>query len=332
MSSQLFKFIAPVFLIAAGAASMNADSFSTIYAFGDSLSDAGKDFIATGGAIPGAPYVDGHFTNGPVWVQDLSNSLGLGPLTASLQGGNDFAYGGATSGTIANGVHTANQSDLTGAGGQISQFEALHSTADPNALYTIWIGANDLADILGSGASGATAAAEVGSAVANVDSAIDSLAGKGAKDFLVVTVPNLGLTPGAIAAGPGAVLAASTIAAGFDTALVDSLPFTDGANIAVLDTYSLLDAIVANGSAYGFTNVTSPCVTGANSNYQGGTACSSTLAGQDQYLFWDDLHPTAAGQELVADAALGVVTPEPATFALIGAGLLGFYLKRRRRA
>jgi phospholipase/lecithinase/hemolysin len=331
MSFMKARLIAPVVLLAAATTSLNADSFNAIYAFGDSLSDAGNDYIATAGAIPGPPYVDGHFTNGQVWVQDLSASLGLGALNPSLAGGNDFAYGGATSGTIANGVHTANASDLTGATGQISQFEALHSTANPNALYTIWIGANDLADILATHPSATAAAVEAGSVVANVDSAIASLASVGAKNFLIVDVPNLGLVPGTIAAGPAAQAAASALSAGFDTALVNSLSLAAGANISVLDTYGLLDAIEANGAAYGFTNVTSPCLTGAV-DYSGGTVCSPTLAGQDQYLFWDELHPTAAGHELIADAALSVITPEPASFALIGVGLLGVYLQRRRSA
>ena len=112
---------------------------------------------------------------------------------------------------------------------------------------------------------------------------------------------------------------------------MNSLSLAAGANISVLDTYGLLDAIEANGAAYGFTNVTSPCLTGAV-DYSGGTVCSPTLAGQDQYLFWDELHPTAAGHELIADAALSVITPEPASFALIGVGLLGVYLQRRRSA
>jgi hypothetical protein len=53
----------------------------------------------------------------------------------------------------------------------------------------------------------------------------------------------------------------------------------DSLNLSTLDTYSLLDGIAANPLMYGFTNVTSPCVTGAI-DYVGGTACASTLAGR----------------------------------------------------
>ena len=298
MYLKWMKLIVPAFVLAAGTSALYADSFSTIYSFGDSLSDAGNIYTLSGGTIPSAPYVDGHFTNGNVWVQDLSASLGLGPVKASLQGGNDYAYGSATSGTIA-GVHTADSFDLTGASGQLAQFSLAHALADPNALYTIWIGSNDLADILATFPSTATATAEAGAVVANVDSAIDTLAGKGAKNFLIVTAPDLGLIPGTIAEGPAAQLAASALSAGFDQALANSLPYTTAPKVSVLNTYSLLDGVIADAAAYGFTNVTSPCVTGANSLYQGGTACASTLAAQDQYLFWDKMHPTAAGHALL---------------------------------
>jgi phospholipase/lecithinase/hemolysin len=50
----------------------HAAQFSAEYVFGDSLSDVGNVFIATDGAKPASPYVDGQFSNGPVWVQDLA--------------------------------------------------------------------------------------------------------------------------------------------------------------------------------------------------------------------------------------------------------------------
>ena len=222
--------------------------------------------------------------------------------------------------------------DLTGPTGQLAQFGAAHSTADPNALYTIWIGSNDLIDIL-AGAAPSQYAADIGAAVTNVDTAIGTLAGGGAKNFLIVTVPDLGMTPQAIAGGPAAQAAASALAVGFNNALVNSavtFASLDSLNLSILNTYSLLDAIVANPSIYGFTNVTDPCLTGAV-NYVGGTACAATTAAQNQYLLWDLRHPTAAGHAIIADAALAVVTPEPASVSLIAAGLVAIGLAFRLR-
>ena len=63
--------------------------YSAIYAFGDSLSDAGNVSFATLGLVPASPpYADHSFTNGPVWVQDLAQSLGGNPLhNRQKQGG-----------------------------------------------------------------------------------------------------------------------------------------------------------------------------------------------------------------------------------------------------
>jgi len=313
-------------------ASARAAAFDAIYAFGDSLSDAGNIYTLSGGVSPGAPYVNGEFSNGPVWVQDLATDLGLGPLSPSLAGGTDYAYGTAETG--ATPVHTANTFDLTGAGGQISQFTSAHPTADPNALYTIWIGSNDLLDILTSGGSMLQDDEDVAAAVTNVDNAINALATDGAKNFLILTVPDLGLTPEAIADGSAAQAGASALAMGFNSGLVasaDAIAGLGGLNLSILNTYSLLDTIVGDPAGFGFTNVTQPCVTGASPDYTGGTACASTLAEQDKYLFWDNLHPTAAGHAIVAAAALDLVTPEPAYVSLLVAGLLGMGLVIRRR-
>lgn len=317
--------------------SARAGTIDAIYAFGDSLSDVGNAFIATSGAEPGAPYVNGQFSNGAVWVQDLAAGLGLAPLTPSLAGGTDYAFGAGETGPTS--YNTSNPaSDLTGPTGQVAQFLAVDPTANPDGLYTIWIGANDLSDIL-AGASPSAYAADIATSVANVDSAITALAGAGAKNFLIVTVPDLGVTPGATSLGPVVAGALSALSAGFDTTLVDgggpipslaALAGLEGLNLSVLDTYSLVDSIVASPASYGFTNATSPCLTG-EVNYSGGTPCSPSVAVQDQYLFWDEIHPTAAGHAVVADAALDVLAPEPGSVLLTAGGLLGLGLALRKR-
>jgi phospholipase/lecithinase/hemolysin len=313
--------------------SAHAGTIDAIYAFGDSLSDVGNAFIATSGAEPATPYANGQFSNGPVWIQDVAAGLNLAPLTPSLAGGTDYAVGSGETGPTS--FNTANPAaDLTGPTGQITDFLGTNPVANPNALYTIWIGSNDLADIL-AGALPSQYAADIATAVANVDTAIGALAGAGAKNFLIVTVPNLGVTPGAIASGPTIAGALSTLSAAFDTALVygagpipslAGIAGADGLTLSVLDTYSLLDSVVGDPGAYGFANVTAPCLTG-EVNYSGGTACSTP----SQYLFWDETHPTAAGQALVADAALTLLTPEPGSVLLTASGLLGLGLILRRR-
>src|ERR1700722_9478309 len=110
MRSYLKRLFLATSLFAGSAVLAHADSFNAIYAFGDSLSDVGNAFIGSHGTIPGPPYSNGRFSNGPVWVQDLAASLNLPALTPSLKGGTDYAVGSAQSGTTP--VHTANDTDL----------------------------------------------------------------------------------------------------------------------------------------------------------------------------------------------------------------------------
>lgn len=308
-------------LAAGGSFSMlQAGSIDGIYAFGDSLSDVGNIYTATGGTTPGAPHVGGQFTNGNVWVQDLASSLGLSPLKPSLLGGSNYAYGTAETGAAPFNTAAVN-TDLLGPTGQLAQFQAEHAAADPNSLYAIWIGSNDLNDIL-TNASPAQFTPDAAIVIENIDTAVNTLAGMGAKNCLILTVPDLGETPAAIALGPVASAGASALSAEFDTGLVQSL-FTvataDSINLSLLDTYALLDSIVASPGSYGLANVTQPCLTG-EVNYSGGTACSAP----NQYLFWDQLHPAAAGHQIVANEAFAILTPEPASFLLcaIGCGAL----------
>ena len=60
-----------------------AVAYTALFAFGDSLSDAGNDWIVDGHTDPVSPYYQGHFSNGLTWVEDLSNMLGLGMLKPS---------------------------------------------------------------------------------------------------------------------------------------------------------------------------------------------------------------------------------------------------------
>ncbi|HVN47165.1 MAG TPA: SGNH/GDSL hydrolase family protein [Steroidobacteraceae bacterium] len=334
MRVKALAFLAVGLLLGPG---LQAGPYDAIYAFGDSLSDVGNIFHVTKGVEPAAPYVNGQFSNGPVWVQDLAAGLGVPALTPSLLGGTDYAYGGAQTGQTV--FHTATPIDLTGTLGQISQFEATHATADPHALYTIWIGSNDLIGAAESHASSSQIAMGIGEAVSNLDTAIGDLAAEGAKNFLILTVPDIGKTPRAIAGGPTAQAGASALAAAFNSTLINGsgpIPplasVANGLNLHVFDTFSALDAIIADPGAFGFTNVTSPCLVG-EVNHAGGTPCASTEAGQNQYLFWDDIHPTAGGHAAIAAGALEAAAgaPEPTTLALLSLGLAGLGLMRGRR-
>ena len=258
----------------------HAADFSKIYAFGDSLSDVGNVSLATGGGEPASPYVGGQFTNGPVWVQDLAGRLGLPPLTPSLAGGNDYAFGGATTGSAA-----TNNPEVPDLVQQVATFLA-GPPAPSDALYTFSIGANDLFAILGGETGGLTPAQAAGAAAQVVADQAAALAAAGAKNLVLFDVPDLGLTPGITALGPVASAAASALSGFFDQAVLQALAPVEAAGLTVydLDTFNLIDAAVQNPGAFGFSNVTDPCWTGGFSGGPG-SLCSTDPAEQDSLSF-----------------------------------------------
>jgi phospholipase/lecithinase/hemolysin len=298
-------------------------TYSVIYAFGDSLSDAGNLSIATtltGTEPVSPPYyqqqygsLSGNvFSNGPTWVQDLTFALGLGTLKPSLLGGTDFAYGGAETGMTPQNANNPKIQAIS-LPSQFVQFHAAVPNPAANALYTLSIGSNDLLGILAS--SGLTAqqqTTDVNDAVANAIAFVKQLVGDGAKNLLVLDVPDLGKVPdvtqGLVNGSntPSAALdaEASQLSAEYDTALTSqlaSLASADALSVNVVDAYYLIDNAVAVPAAYGLTNVTSPVWSGNYTSSSSGTL-AATGAAQNQYLFWDHLHPTEAGHQAIAAA------------------------------
>jgi phospholipase/lecithinase/hemolysin len=279
--------------------------FSAVYAFGDSLSDAGNISIGTLGNLPvGGVYSGGRFTNGNVWVQDLAQNLGLPPVKPSLAGGTDYAYGGAETGATA--VHAANPTDLPS---QLGQFVASVPHPSPTALYTVWAGSNDVLDIANSTETPAQQQASVQQAVTNETSFIDGLVAHGAKDLVVMGAPDLGKTPYEMAR-PASDATSSALAQTYNTDLgtaLQQIVASGAASIDFVNTFALLDTAIANPAAFGLTNVTQPVWNGNLTDSHSGTL-AATGSAQNGFLFFDDLHPTAAGHSLLAAAVTQSLT------------------------
>jgi phospholipase/lecithinase/hemolysin len=310
-SSKTPAALALVIMFAAGPA--EAAQYPAIYAFGDSLTDAGNVWTVTLRTEPlSPPYSSGRFSNGPVWVQYLGQSLGVGSLKPSLEGGTDFAYGGAETGPTS--VHGVSPLDLPA---QLAQFAANVPHPRSGALYVLWIGANDLFDILSQPRTLTQVATALNDIVRNEDLFVSAIALSGARNLMVVTAPDLGATPFIRAQGAEEIAAGTAVSKQFNLLLVEDMRFLAvhyGLTLTVVDSLALIDSAIANPASYGFTDVTDPCWTGGFTSTSG-SLCARGVTVQNQHLFWDHMHPTTRAHGFIASAAETALAVRPATVA-----------------
>jgi len=379
-SSAAFAQSAPT----AAQPSVHAGLFDNMVVFGDSLSDDGNLDLSciSQGACPQLPFLMRFTTNpGEVAVEHIADYFGT-PLTPALMQGTDFAFGGA--GILNNSPGTPSSVPLLPT--QLGMYlQATGNKADPDTLYAVWGGANDVFYAATSGAAAATAqqliqqtiAAQVQQAIAanvipndptaiaaftaqitpivtqqvvaqvtagaGVSSLMDQtqiqaylqqaaatelgmikqLGDAGARYVMVFNLPNIGLTPSGLAQGPTAAGQLTGLSLVYNNTLNAGLA-SAGVNIIPVNTFALVNEIVADPARYGFTNVTQPACTGGDGSsfeclpagtpgatvtYQPGT--------ESTYLFADGVHPTAATHALLAQYAESIITA-PGEISLLG--------------
>ena len=300
-------------------ASAHAGLFDHMVVFGDSLSDDGNLSL-----VAQLPLTMRFTTNpGQTGVENVADYFGV-PMTPALAGGTDFAFGGA-------GV--VNNSPGTPAGvptlpTQLGMYlQATGGKADPNTLYAVWGGANDVFYNVALAQLGMLTPAQV---QANLQTAagtelgmIQSLGKAGARYVMVFNLPNIGLTPSALASGPQGAAQLTGLSILYNNTLNSGLA-NAGLNIIPVNAYAILNEIVADPGRYGFTNVTQPACTGGDGSsfeclpagtpgatvtYQSGT--------ENTYLFADGVHPTTAAHAMLAQYAESIITA-PGEMSLLG--------------
>ncbi|OCQ90097.1 GDSL family lipase [Nostoc sp. MBR 210] len=296
-----------------------AANFSQLYVFGDSLSDTGNVFNETGGTFPPTnSYFNGRLSNGPLWVEYFGNQLGLQPtLVTNLNStiptqGINFAFGGSASG-LGNAVVPTAQAP--GVLGQVFLFAqsllANNQTADPNALYVVWGGANDFLFLNPQDSS---------TPVNNINLALNTLVSVGVRNLLVFNLPDLGKLPGATVDNRNpTTLTQSTNNFNFGLqAVVTALSQNPNLNIIPVDVNSLFNRAIASPATFGLNNVTQACLSRLD-------ICQNN---QNQFLFWDNFHPTTRAHQFIADTALAAIqaqeVPESSTtLGLLALGVVG---------
>lgn len=297
-------------------------TYSTVLVFGDSLSDVGnlrhrfEDSYSIG--YPGGDfnYSDGRFTNSTdtspssqnfvgVWHEQLSRDfLGLPASTNDLDGGDDFAFGGATTEdgsqdyTIVNGPFGQDATvRIDNMGAQVDAY-VTRRTVDPAALFAVWGGGNDIFND--------DTDANVTATASRMAMLVSKLADAGARLFLVPNVPPLGGVPRysddeATQATKNRASAAYRGQLDSNLNAVVAMFAAKGIHLDLkrLDIWSLFVRFVSDPAKYGFTDFLH--------------SSQGNDVNPDVFLFWDDIHPTTAAHYQIATEANRVLTGAAAT-------------------
>ena len=242
---------------------------------------------------------------------------------ASVLGGTNFAFGGDETNDLGNQILAF-------------EFSLFFGDADPNALYVIWLGGNDILGI----PSSPTATQD---AVDNIIDGIRDLQDLGAQHFMVVNLPDIGRAYGdfELPAGSGSVFtpaerdAVTALSLDFNDRLAATLALEPITTLYQLDIEGLVEEIFANPLKFGLvsagidtvsddTDFAIPCLIDV--------PCSLDPQGpvSDGFFLFDAIHPTTVAHEVIATRA-AVVVPEPSRWMTSAAGLAGVLLLARVR-
>jgi phospholipase/lecithinase/hemolysin len=360
ISLSLATFFATT-LLGTMPAKARISSLSNLFSFGDSLSDSGNSKSVSQSAIgftfPPAPYYDGRFSNGPVAVEYLWQKFNPGStafknsLSPGSQGTN-YAIAGSSSGLqnyleLNSAVITAGLSSAYSQKGnswQLNSFASQNQTFDPDtSLFSVWFFPNDLfwynnslPNSLPGTYTGNTGpdigppagySAVVANAVNNIIGTINQLANSyGARHFLVPNSPLIGSTPEF--AGTPQQVGLNQISAGFNSLLQTNLNLLSSQrpdlDIIQFQTDDLQLEILNNPSLFGFTDVTTRCISNMSCVTNSGGAAKD-------WFYWDGTHPTTTGHQIFAQRIYqDVYQPVPGPLPLIGIAA-GFGWSRQLR-
>jgi len=273
--SLCFAFVLCVYWPAAA-----EPSYDALYAFGDSLTDTGRE--------PSEPllHYDGRWSNGPLWVEYLSVRLG-------------FAYSPDN-----NLAHSGAQTDDTFA--QVTNF--IPATTISESLFVVWAVGNDfLQEYKKYWFDDAGWDRQIAYSVGSLSNAVIHLYSKGARFILVPNTVDVTQIP---LINPLPDFSRDYLRSKveqFNRQLAEALdriqPVYPALKLFRADFYSQVNALLANAGAYGFTETKIDAisdVTLLDKRFDGPGA---------NYVFWDPIHPSTKAHGMIADWFQAVVAP-----------------------
>jgi len=313
----LLRFTVATLALACSQAFAAPSPYSSMIVFGDSLADAGQFPDLTGGTA-GMRFTNrdenGNFA--PVSPMILGGRLGISPddLNPSTSlgirpDGNNWAVGGYTTQQILDSITQTSQlvvpPGTNGAGAVLRErpgYLANGLRADPNALYYLTGGGNDfLQGLVNSPADAAAAGSRLAASA-------QALQQGGARYIMVWLLPDLGQTPNF--SGTPQQNPLSQLSAVFNQALVGQLGQID-AEIIPLNIPLLLSEAVANPTQFGLAsgqNLIGTCYSGDSCVENPVYGINGSNPDPTKLLFDDSVHPTIAGQQLIADYGYSILS------------------------
>ena len=311
-------------------------AYDNFFVFGDSLSDVGN-----------APNTrdlndNGRWSNGCVWAEYLAPMLGLAPATKSSKYSDgdtfatnniNFAYGGAMTSygtTSVTGIPSVDEQIFgkKNALGHVTDidkgFARYHLDFGENDLVSVWAGANNLFFTVTIADYEAMALQAASDMYANIENLLLS----GAKNLLILNLPDIGNTPCYKNDAEGKANA-SLFSTTYNDSLFANVELLKSLNPDVdfiyIDMYAIFNDLLYNPLAYGFEIVDTSLISVFNNDNL------PTEEEASKYLFYDDVHPTTAGHEMLAKLIYAQI-PEPSHYAFffgLTALAFTFYFKRR---
>ncbi|MGL4858894.1 MAG: SGNH/GDSL hydrolase family protein [Enterobacteriaceae bacterium] len=254
--------------------------------FGDSLSDNDNIFNAAMWRFPNPnSWTHGRFSNGKVWSEYLAEDIHL-PLL-------NWAVGGAPS--------TEVYPIMPDIRSQLASWQEYAAAAPQydisQSLFIVWIGANDII----------TYNTAVDKAFAAEKEALQLLLARGAKNIVVINLPDASRSPAV--RGTGDAPRVSSEIAEYNrqlTVLVADLQrqYAGSVNLAMFDVRSYFDDLLDHPQKYGISNTTESCLNinrDKTTNYVQTFQHRPSCQAAQQFVFWDLIHPTTHTHRLLAD-------------------------------
>jgi phospholipase/lecithinase/hemolysin len=267
-----------------------ANAYNAIVAFGDSYTDTGN--------FPSSPpdYWNGRFSNGPLWIEDLSQSFGF-----AYNAANNYAVSGTES------------SDL---GTAINKFPGTSDSA--NVLFAIWSGNNDFVNHLNIGYNDSAWDTQINGVVSSLMTASDMIYQKGARKIILFNQMDITQCPGILNSYSATFLSyirgkIQTLNSRLASNISNLLNTHPGLQVFTVDIYSDFNYLLANYTSYGFTKKNPGALNDT-------TLSDKSFAGPGaNYVFWDEQHPTAKTHGLIGGWVYNVVPAPPPPAIVISA-------------